>query len=289
MSPRMLNVREAMVQYLVNNGWAVRSGELMSWAVHPIDRDAPTSAKAFQKDIRRRADLVGQRAQGLDEEDAVRLAIGALLSYQRAALEDGNEALAQFWGAVVVEHAGPALGAPDPTAPPDAAAAPASATAPAPSPESAPAPAGEWMHPVTLPPGRLAQLGSTDGPLEPVGRFAAEVLSAHLLLATVDGDGDLDRLSERAAVAGYLVDLDLAGLAPAEVPEPPGDDLLLAAARAAIDHLGATDLAALARRHSPAAAAVVTRLAAADPGRTGLVARGVGAGLCLAEWQRRPA
>jgi len=53
--------------------------------------------------------------------------------------------------------------------------------------------------------------------------------------------------------------------------------------------LDAADLADLARRHSPAADAVLTRLLAADNGTAvdaDLVAGSLGAGLCLARVQR---
>jgi hypothetical protein len=272
----MLNVREAMASFLVNQGWTPEGAELMSWAVHPFEKMSPPSTKALQRQIKRRADAVGQRAQELEEPQATQLAINALDSYRQSALDDGNRPLAQYWGGLLPTDATPSRA---PSAAALAANSPEATTA-----ASTPEP---WHHAVTLPPGRLAQLGSLDTPLEPVGRFAAQALTAHLL--TVGDLGVLTALGERAALAGYLIDLDLAGVAADELPEPDADGLALEPVRAALARLDASDLAELARRHSPAADAVLTRLLATDPTIVDdgdLVARCLGAGFCLAQVQR---
>jgi hypothetical protein len=279
----MLTVREAMAAFLVNQGWSPEGAELMSWAVHPFAKECPPSTKALQKQIRRRADLVGQRGQGLEEQQAVQLAVNALGSYCQMAFDDGNAPLARYWADLLPGAPSAPAGSPPDAAPVEPTAAVSTAE---PSGDTAD-PGGTWLHAVTLPPGRLAQLGSPDRELEPVGRFAAQVLGAHLV--SERPDDDLLGLCERAALAGYLIDLDLAGVTPTELHEPTGDGLSLADVVSATEQLDATDLAGLARRHSPAADAVLGRLVAADSGggvNEELVARCLGAGLCLARVQR---
>jgi hypothetical protein len=278
----MLNVREAMAAFLVNQGWTPEGAELMSWAVHPFERSSPPSTRALQKQVKRRADAVGQRAQELEEPQAVQLAVNALASYRQSALDDGNEPLARVWADLLPAGAIPSAA----TAP-----APARVTgAPDPGPTRAPAaPTNGWLHAVTLPPGRLAQLGSLDQPLDAVGRVAAQVLTAHLVDLGVD---DHSALCERAALAGYLVDLDLAGVAPGDLVDPATDGagLGMSSVLDVLAVLEATDLPALARHHSPAADAVLTRLLSSGPSGTDadtdLVAGCLGAGLCLARVQR---
>jgi len=258
MSPRMLNVREAMAAFLVNQGWSPEGAELMSWAVHPFERNSPPSTKALQKQVKRRADAVGQRAQELEEPQAVQLAVNA-------------------WGDLLPTGAVPTT----PTATSPATASTSTTTTPTEG----------WLHAVTLPPGRLAQLGSLDQPLEAVGRLAAQALTAHLVELGVGGEHAAR--CERAALAGYLIDLDLAGVAVTDVPHADDDlsgtGLDLTSVLAALAVLDAADLDDLARRHSPAADAVLTRLLAADNGTAvdaDLVAGSLGAGLCLARVQR---
>jgi len=277
MSPRMLNVREAMAAFLVNQGWSPEGAELMSWAVHPFERNSPPSTKALQKQVKRRADAVGQRAQELEEPQAVQLAANALASYRQSALDDGNQPLARAWGDLLPTGAVPTT----PTATSPATASTSTTTTPTEG----------WLHAVTLPPGRLAQLGSLDQPLEAVGRLAAQALTAHLVELGVGGEHAAR--CERAALAGYLIDLDLAGVAVTDVPHADDDlsgtGLDLTSVLAALAVLDAADLDDLARRHSPAADAVLTRLLAADNGTAvdaDLVAGSLGAGLCLARVQR---
>jgi len=277
MSPRMLNVREAMAAFLVNQGWSPEGAELMSWAVHPFERNSPPSTKALQKQVKRRADAVGQRAQELEEPQAVQLAVNALASYRQSALDDGNQPLARAWGDLLPTGAVPTT----PTATSPATASTSTTTTPTEG----------WLHAVTLPPGRLAQLGSLDQPLEAVGRLAAQALTAHLVELGVGGEHAAR--CERAALAGYLIDLDLAGVAVTDVPHADDDlsgtGLDLTSVLAALAVLDAADLVDLARRHSPAADAVLTRLLAADNGTAvdaDLVAGSLGAGLCLARVQR---
>jgi len=277
MSPRMLNVREAMAAFLVNQGWSPEGAELMSWAVHPFERNSPPSTKALQKQVKRRADAVGQRAQELEEPQAVQLAVNALASYRQSALDDGNQPLARAWGDLLPTGAVPTT----PTATSPATASTSTTTTPTEG----------WLHAVTLPPGRLAQLGSLDQPLEAVGRLAAQALTAHLVELGVGGEHAAR--CERAALAGYLIDLDLAGVAVTDVPHADDDlsgtGLDLTSVLAALAVLDAADLDDLARRHSPAADAVLTRLLAADNGTAvdaDLVAGSLGAGLCLARVQR---
>ena len=277
MSPRMLNVREAMAAFLVNQGWSPEGAELMSWAVHPFERNSPPSTKALQKQVKRRADAVGQRAQELEEPQAVQLAVNALASYRQSALDDGNQPLARAWGDLLPTGAVPTT----PTATSPATASTSTTTTPTEG----------WLHAVTLPPGRLAQLGSLDQPLEAVGRLAAQALTAHLVELGVGPDHAAR--CERAALAGYLIDLDLAGVAVTDVPHADDDlsgtGLDLTSVLAALAVLDAADLVDLARRHSPAADAVLTRLLAADNGTAvdaDLVAGSLGAGLCLARVQR---
>ena len=221
-----------------------------------------------------------------------RSAVQALVSYQHSAVQDGNEALARVWGEVVAEHAATGTPPAAPVAEPEpqptevavAVAVPGAPGVARPGPVAV-----DWVHAVTLPPRRLGQLGSLDRALEPIGPFATVVLAAHLVATLPAGDPDRDRLAERAALAGYLVELDLAGVTPDVLPEPDGPDLRLAAVRAATDELTSFDLGALARRHSPAASSVAERLAGEDAGseRQDLVARSLGAGLALAA-RRRP-
>jgi hypothetical protein len=283
MSPRMLNVREAMAAFLVNQGWSPEGAELMSWAVHPFERNSPPSTKALQKQVKRRADAVGQRAQELEEPQAVQLAVNALASYRQSALDDGNQPLARAWGDLLPAGAVP-TGSTVPTTP--TATSPATAST-----STTTTPTEGWLHAVTLPPGRLAQLGSLDQPLEAVGRLAAQALTAHLVELGVGGEHAAR--CERAALAGYLIDLDLAGVAVTDVPHADDDlsgtGLDLTSVLAALAVLDAADLDDLARRHSPAADAVLTRLLAADNGTAvdaDLVAGSLGAGLCLARVQR---
>jgi hypothetical protein len=287
MSPRLLTVREAMVSYLINQGWSPEGAELMSWAMHPFDKPAPPCTRSLQKKVKKTADAVGQRGQRLEEPQATQLAANALASYRQSALADGNEPLARFW------HE--RLPAPAPSPAPGATAQGAPAPVhPAPPGAVAPMPDGAtsgWRHAVTLPPGRLTQLAALDQPLEPVGRVAAQVLAAHLLAADSDADGTGGapaELRERAALAGYLVDLDLAGVTPDDVATPTDGGLALVEVRAALAVLRAGDLAELARTHSPAAQAVLARLVGSDPvaDHSGHLACDLGAGLRLAELQR---
>ncbi len=281
-----------MVSFLINQGWSPEGAELMSWAMHPFDTGAPPSTRSLQKKVKRTAEAVGQRGQRLEEPEATTLAANALASYCRSALDDGNQPLARFWGDLLpaappTPSSAEASPPPDPPRPPTPAAPPVAVA----SPPAAPAPPADgWLHAVTLPPGRLAQLGSLDQPLEAVGRVAAQVLTAHLVGLGL-GPDQAPR-GERAALAGYLIDLDLAGVAVADIAGPTPVDLDLASVMAALEVLDTTDLAALAHHHSPAAEGVLARLLATDgsDGTTAvdpeLVAGCLGAGLCLARVQR---
>lgn len=286
MSPRLLTVREAMVSYLINQGWSPEGAELMSWAMHPFDKPAPPCTRALQKQVKKTAEAVGQRGQRLDEAAATALAFNALASFRQAALDDGNQPLARFWGERLPDTpVAPATATATATAAVPVATAPVATAPGAPAADGAATP--RWRHAVTLAPGRLAQLAGPDEPLEPVGRLVAQVLAAHLLTDGTDRGGPV-LLRERAALAGYLIDLDLAGLTPDEVAEPATGGLALPDVAGALAVLTASDLGAVARDHSPAADAVLTRLLAADgaAGHEADLARDLGAGLRLAEHQR---